>query len=70
MPQNCHKDIYFYGFHKKLYIVSFDFKIRFLNFKGRIAVQKLQILFWISIVISTEIWVKYAGTLVLKVSYL
>jgi len=64
------QDIYFCRFHRKLCTFSFNLKIRFLNSKGSAAVQKLQIVFCVSVAINTEIWVKHAGTLVLKVSYL
>lgn len=44
----------------------FDLKITSLYVKGSAAVQKLQVLFCVFIVISTEFWAKYEVTLVSK----
>lgn len=57
-------------FHRKYHVIFFYLKIMFLYVKGSSAVQKLQVLFCVLVVISTEFWVKYAVTLVLKASYL
>lgn len=55
----------------KFYITSFNVKNSiFFNFEGSVQIKMIQVWFCISIVISTKVWLKYAGIIVLKVSFL